>query len=251
MEFNKDKIANILAEIAVHRNSLATVIPADKARPGMEIFRRQATDAIDALQQQYLQELRKGVLLVFLVGDRDKVAQFSSVILEDRDMLLNVEEMFMRLAVPAERTIGARREFTTHQFSFINQEVYELAKELGVWEYPKLVVDPIIWNTTVPTPEDTLNHVRKIVSDTFGVDLTKIYVEQNIYKMAVEAEYDQPVLPVFVSGVAKSDVDPLAKACFGGRAMMIDFDDEKNAPTPELLHKTFRAVKKYFVEAAK
>jgi hypothetical protein len=179
-----------------------------KSRPSLTHLKNEAQGRVEKLKVEYAQRIRASSVGIFLYGDSDRLQAFTAIAEEEAGVLaVNAGELFERLAMRVEASLGASREFGPTQLQGLIEALSTLSKDMGIRSMPKPKLQDLV---AVADQQELIQHVRRLVESAVEGDLLRLYVDQKVNEVAVEAQFAGSVLPVAVLGTSREDLAVLA-----------------------------------------
>jgi hypothetical protein len=178
-----------------------------QTKPSLTIMKREAQEALDKLKTEYLRRVRANSLGIFVTGDPTRVAEFVKIAGEEAGVLtIDAGEMYRRLALRVESSLGASREFGPTQLDILNDTLKLLGNEMGI----RSMMRPNLREVTVVKTQDAvLTYIRKLIQTVLGNDLIRLFLNQKIDQKAISAEFTGNTLPIAVTGIDQSELASL------------------------------------------
>jgi hypothetical protein len=94
----------------------------------------------------------------------------------------------------------------------------------------------------LPTYQDVVDHIRKLIVDGVGNELNALYLEEEVAKRAFEIRYIGVMAPVLLVNAQANEATALAQSFGKGElSVTVNSDDEI---TKEFLAKTLKRIRK-------
>ena len=247
------EIRKLVKAIEEQQRILATDLSGwdPRTKPGMEGAQNRAQESLGALKDKYREALKSGIFVAFVTGKPEHVADFKAAVKSDGTVpLVEMEKFYQRFIDPVEASMGNQRLFTANQCSLVGATFLEIAREMELFEIPRMEVVGQDLGTGVPTTKDVKEAVDRILHRTWGTELHAGYLEREVMAQALVLLYDSAVMPVFVTGVDPADIPALQARLFDHHAQRFDLDAAEGV-VPVSLAACFDAIKGYFAAILK
>lgn len=188
-----------------------------RTRPGMEGAKNRAKARLEVLREQHLDYVSEAALVMYLSGSREDSLAFTSLAAKDGGVIfVDAGSLYRRLAEPIDPALGPQRMFGVGAFSLLLQGIDEVAREIGL-DLPleKLDLPNLKAPSLVKTKDALAALIRSLIVGSSGQRFMQAYIESTIGRDAFENRYDQPVVPVIVSGLSDQDIEVVSKIVFG------------------------------------
>jgi hypothetical protein len=203
-------LKTIVQDLAANMKRAATDLEAIpyQTRPSITNMVREAQEKVEKLKTEYFRRVRSNTLGIFLFGDSERVEAFTKIAVEEAGVTtLNGAELYERLADKIEPSLNGQREFAATQVQGLAEGLRDLAKTLDI----KFLATPRLSDIElVPTREDLVRYIRKLVQSAVSDDLLRIYIDKKINGAAVDSLFSGNAFPVAITGLDPEEVSALA-----------------------------------------
>jgi hypothetical protein len=211
----KRKLEEILAEYKANVETAArdiNTLPYN-TRSAHQTAIRAAKDQVLVLRQEYDDVLFQNAYAVVAVGSTFKTDQFVITTREIGGVDYNFDAVYKTLATYVNATIGFTREFGPNQGYTMMQKLEQILQINGV---DFQIKDPNITTTCIcSTYTDVVDHIREVLTQTFGNVLTYLLVRNNLLTQALAIGHTKKALAVTFTGSSNGQdliaVAPLLK----------------------------------------
>ncbi len=178
-----------------------------RTKTSAAIAKRQAADSLEALKNEYRDQVSTRVVKVFVYGESGRVKDMADYLDSKGAVVVDGQAMYNALAVPVEATIDPRaRSFDSHQTLRLRQEYFDMAQILGLSEVPDLKTAQSDYDALMLTPDRTLEAVKKIIRRTAGDGLNQLYLAKKVVNDLLDAEVDANWVPVIITGGTQQEI---------------------------------------------
>lgn len=223
MKETVEKIQKLRRNVAVEPS-----LKPRETRHGWEGKKRQAQELLPDAENQYKQEVRNRIMGVIAIGKNDK--DFAKVSTEDYHLYsVNVDSLFERFTKVVEKTIKLGSVFTSEQVLYINTELERFAKELQLTSIPRALMDGKLARA-VNTRDELKATVKRIIRQTFGIELELNYILHEITGAALNDLTTSNLIPAVVYGLDNELVNTLSGnlSMFRKGVFLIDTENSEN-----------------------
>jgi hypothetical protein len=199
---------------------------------------REAKDKLKAVRAQYRSVLMRNAVAILLSGDQAKVAEFAALANEEGAIVVDATALYSRLAKGIEPTLSDQRTWGIHQSHMLHKLLQEVMTELDLTELP---MPARAQDIIVPTFNDVVAVVRKVIMEGVGGELNALYLESEVAKRAFEIRYIGVTAPVLLVNADANEATALAKSFGKGEtSVTVNSDDEINKDYLSKVVKKFR-----------
>ncbi len=227
-------IKKVLAELTDAKTRSEVNLDAVKysLRAGQAIAKQEALNKLEALRNEYRQELEPRVATIFAFGTPEAQLAFAAGAQEEGGTLtVDTQEIYKLMAADVELTMGRGRQFGSTQVNHMIRTMEELGRRAGL---SHMVVPRLTEVLTVKDVDAMAAVVKNIILTQVGEQFNARYIMSKILNMALEAGYGEKVLPIVMTGATIEEAAFLQKAIFSGKGIKVSLDDDLN---PEVVGK--------------
>lgn len=179
-----------------------------ETRHGWEGKKRQSQELLPGAENKYRQQVRNRIMGVVAVGKG--AGEFAGISIKEYNLYsVNVDSLFERFTKVVERTIKLGSIFTSEQVLYINAELEKFAKELELPSIPRALMDSKLAKA-VNTRDELKASVKRIIRQTFGVELELNFILHKITGAALKDLTTSNLIPAVVYGVDNDLVNTLS-----------------------------------------
>jgi hypothetical protein len=222
-----------------------------RTRPGLEIRKNGATQALPGLRAELLRMLEQNAGAIFLSGTAQGVESFigeAQDLTEGAIVILSAKEMYQMLAGGVEKGLRSDRRFS---MDTINSFVDSIMKLLNILEVEGVPAPNLTGNLNhiFPDTESVAQLVRGALNSTKGPNgigvgdgLTAIYLQQRAAEEAIKEGIATPFLPVIIIDATPEEIaGGLKNTLFFGRNVAFDSTDDVSTGTVTKVLKQLQA----------
>lgn len=213
----KRPLSSILADLDEARASAGVdlnTIPM-KFKAARAIEKADAEARLPTLEAEYKQRLYDRVATIFVVGDPNDQVKFAELAEHEGDTLtLNVDEIYEKVAVDVEPSIGALRQFGGTQLNLMIRGLEDVARKAGVGFIP---VPRLLDVGTVKTPAETVAFIKDLIGTQVPAELRARYIEARIVEEALADKVGQKIVPVVIFGAGLEEAFDLQPQIFSAK----------------------------------
>jgi hypothetical protein len=177
-------------------------------RPGIEVRIAQAKVKLPKLRLEYLTRILRSSFGFFLEGDETKGAAFAKIALDNGAVLVDADEIFIKLADAIQYSIGPNKEFSITQTGLMDHALRELVEKTGY--DGTLNRTQITDMRVVNTREKLVNYIRELVARNNGSTPVTVCAQSDIVAQALAKEFNGKRLVVVVKNASSNTRAPLA-----------------------------------------
>lgn len=211
-----------------------------RTRSGIETAVREAKIEAKKLSKEYETAVLGSGVAIFLFGSPEKTKAFGDLVAEMGEaVVVDASAMYKRIATSVALTLGPSREFSSTQALAVSTRVQDVANELDLRLNKRLFTTD---TPVLPTFEDVVDHVRKIIRAQLGDTLAAEYLKRNLALEAEKIRYMLSVAPVIILNATEDEFNGLGHMFGKGTAAVnVNGDEEINK---EYITQTFQTVQK-------
>lgn len=171
-------------------------------RPGIEMRKRRAAEALPVEMTIYKKELLSRALSVIVLGE--DAEEFAKIAKEEFGCFtVKTNQMYEDIAKAVLPTTRAGGQFESTQMNHVVDELMSIGRTLGIAEMPaprmqSNYVRPV---TDLGALADT---IKLVVEDAMGTGLNRMYIQNLVAEEAAKEDYCLPILPVVFVGTKAS-----------------------------------------------
>lgn len=202
-------LKSLVKELAVNmkRASVDLETVPWQTRASITNMKKEAEEKVKGLKADYFRRVRSNTLGLFVFGEPDRVKAFTEIAAEEAGVVaIDGGLIFDRLADSIEPTLGASREFGPAQYQRLISGLQEVKSELDIRSMIMPQLDSL---TAINSRAELVRYIRGLVTKAVGDDLTRLFVDQQINRLAVGSEFAGSVFPVAVTGLDRDEVAAL------------------------------------------
>lgn len=230
---------NIIATEKVANMDVEEIPPPTRGAWGTKITEAKARLA--ELTGQYRGLLLRNGVAIFLNGDPDKAQQFAALVRsEGEGLVADANALYTRLAKDVEPTLA---EATVRQWGTTQTHRLHLALQEVMHELKLTAIDmPARDQPMVPTFNDVVDNIRRLIRNSNGDEMNRLYVEEQAAKDALAIRYMGSLAPTLILNASDDEKNVLGSGFAKGMAT-VTVSSEDNIDK-EFLIKTFKQVNK-------
>lgn len=209
-----------------------------RSRTSMTNTVRDAQERLVGLKKTYFDRVNEATVGIFVMGPN---AEAWSKIAEDEGGTITVraDALYLRIADTIEPVVADRREFNVTAMAKLMSVLTDIGLEfrIGAMNVPKF------HGMRVPDRQALVAHVRNIIREALGDDLSRMYLTREIQSKAYERRFKATVFPIVVIGLESvEEIEGLepAVAKFGAKVVT----DDETPITKESVLEVFENIKK-------
>jgi len=182
-------------------------------RPGMQMAIRQAKADIPKLLEVYQQRVYTVMSVYFPFGDPAKCLAFADLAAKEGGAVkVDADRVYREIATKyVELTLGRTREFGTTQLLKVAEGLREVLAAAG---YPNATFQqPKLKDVrAVPTVDHTVAYVREICENSFGTELTLVFIKKDLTDLAFATQFAGKVFRAVILNASDAERANLAGA---------------------------------------
>jgi hypothetical protein len=226
-----------LQELSTLANMNLEEVPG-RIRPAKEMLKRQAQAELPTVRSHYRSVFSQSAFCIAVLGSNGK--EFAeTAATEGAGVAIDVDAIYKRLTAIVEPALGKVRQITASVIlNTITQELRQIGAELGLASVPMPLYNNDMY---CPTEADTLVAIRKLIEDSVGSALQRVYIESEAVEKGINEGVAASTVPVALYGTDAENVKAIAAQSFSGRYVVVD--TEGKAVDNNLVVKTFNEIK--------
>lgn len=175
-----------------------------ETRAGFQMSINQARADLPAARTAYFNELSESLVKVYLTGNTDKNRKFVDL-LKTKHLVFESPDFYGEIAARVAPTLGTDGMFKTESWRRFIEVVGDFSRRYGVTART-LPREPA--GAGAPTFVELRNLMKKTVEDSFGYDLTKAFISEQVYheSFKTESQKSYALVPIFVDNLDERDM---------------------------------------------
>ena len=209
-----------------------------RTRPSMTSTVRDAQERLADLKKTYFARVSEMTLGVFVFGSH--AAEWAAISeAENGGIVIHADAIYNRIADMVEPVVVDSKEFSTTAMTKLIEGMANTGREFGVsaFNMPKFRGGPIANRAAL------VDHIRNIIRDTLGDDLTRMSVTRELQRKIYEKKFDgnAVALPIVVIGLSDAEEAESLESAFNKFGAKVNADE---VPTVESVLEVFASIKK-------
>jgi hypothetical protein len=198
-----EAILNDLDKYEKVANKNLDILPV-RLRPTHEIAAREAREKMVALKTEYRQRLLSNSLGLFTTGGTPAAAQkFAEVSASEGLLVVDCNELYMKLAEKIEPAVGSKRHFTVDHLMLLHQEMQRVRSDAG---YNRAIDLPTLAAVhTVPNTAALATYIRTLVVKAGAGVVNALYVSNRMVGDARQKRFKGKTFAVVVVNSTDED----------------------------------------------
>lgn len=219
-----------------------------RTRAGMEMRKSMAKQSLPSLKKQYVTELGKRAVRLFITGPQDKADQLIKMLNEEGASTVKLVSVYTYIAARIEPTLTNGGTFGSGPFLRLLEVLQGIAFPFGL--VPNAPIQEPK-NIATPTFEALVSLVKDTVRAAYGDTLNRFYLLEQFSNAAIEKRFTKKLVVAAFTDLSESETKELSSTLFVGQPTFSLDIGEDDIVDRSLLLSVYKKIDASFTKSSK